>query len=132
MIQSKRRHALVICILVASATAAQAENHAEKSKLYRIEKRLRIAKDILKLMEESRQLDGEINSMLSTMDDDLEMIIEMGLTQEYAELIANCNPAQDGVLRLLKAYDKKLIKTAQRIKRSWISCSAINAGSANH
>ena len=106
---------LVICILVASATTVQAESRAEK-RLRMDEKRLRIANEIMKLIEESQQLNGEINSMLETMGDDMDMIIEMGLTQEYADLIANCD--NDPLWRWLKAYNKKFKKIEQISKKN--------------
>lgn len=69
------------CILVALATTAQAENHAERY--------VRLYKATLEMIKKSQQLKGEINSVLGTNADNIEMILEKGLTQEIAELGTN-------------------------------------------
>ena len=75
----------------------------------------RIAKDIIKLIEESLQLDVEIDSVWETIEDEVTIASEMGLTQEEAELLAKCN--NDPLWRRLKANRKKLKKIAQRSKK---------------
>ncbi len=98
---------LVICIFVMSAATAQAESLAEKH--------LRILNNIIKLIEERRQLDVEIDSMWETMEDEVNIASEMGLTQEEAKLLAKCN--NDPLWRRLKANGKKLKKIKQRLKK---------------
>ena len=97
---------LVICILVTSATAAQAESLDEKSLLLN---------DIIKLIEKRRQLAVEIDSVWETIEDEVNIASEMGLTQEEAELLAKCS--NDPLWRRLKANRKKLKKIRQRLKK---------------
>ena len=96
------------CMLVALATTAQAESHAEMS--------ARLYKATLEMIKKSQQLKGEINSVLGANADNIEMILEKGLTQEMAEL--GTNYANDPLWREFLAYEQMFKKTSQHNKNN--------------